>query len=100
MGPAFFRIYGGDSFPLKKPDPMGLRTIMEEAGARPPETLMIGDSKVDVQTARNAGVWSLGCQFGFGPQNLMELLPDVIVDSASDWAAALDPARVDSGHPH
>src|SRR5690242_14855113 len=60
MGAAFFRIYGGDSFPLKKPDPMGLQTLMAEAGAQPHETLMIGDSKVDVQTARNAGAWSLG----------------------------------------
>jgi phosphoglycolate phosphatase len=97
MGSAFFRIYGGDSFPLKKPDPMGLRTIMDESGAAPEETLMVGDSKVDVQTARNAGTWSLGCQFGFGPQNLMEMPPDLVVDTAYDWAEALNPARVDSG---
>ncbi|UWZ83655.1 HAD family hydrolase [Occallatibacter riparius] len=85
----FFRIYGGDSFPLKKPDPLGLRTIMQEAAAAPHETLMIGDSKVDVLTARNAGAWSLGCHFGFGPQNLMEVPPDVVVDSAAEWTAAL-----------
>lgn len=96
MGTAFFRVYGGDSFPIKKPDPLGLRTIMDEAGVKPAETLMIGDSKVDVQTARNAGAWSLGCQFGFGPQNLMEVPPDVIVDSASDWTAALNPAKIET----
>lgn len=94
LGSAFFRVYGGDSFPIKKPDPLGLRTIMDEAGVKPAETLMIGDSKVDVQTARNAGVWSLGCQFGFGPQDLMEVPPDVIVDSASDWTATLNPAKI------
>jgi phosphoglycolate phosphatase len=97
MGAAFFRIYGGDSFPLKKPDPMGLQRLMAEAGAQPDETLMIGDSKVDVQTARNAGAWSLGCHFGFGPQNLMEVPPDVVVDSAADWAAALNQVQVKSG---
>jgi phosphoglycolate phosphatase len=97
MGGRFFRIYGGDSFPLKKPDPMGMLSIMREAGARPEETLMIGDSKVDVQTARNAGAWSLGCQFGFGPQNLMEETPDVVVDSARDWTVALTPAKIDLG---
>ena len=97
MGTCFFRIYGGDSFPLKKPDPLGLRSIMEEAGAQPEETLMIGDSTVDVQTARNAGAWALGCQFGFGPQNLMETPPDVIVDSARDWNAVLSPVKVDRG---
>src|SRR5215469_14222194 len=93
----FFRIYGGDSFPLKKPDPQGLLCIMREAEATPEQTLMIGDSKVDVMTARNAGVWTLGCQFGFGPQNLMEAPPDVVVDSAKDWTAVLTPAKIDLG---
>jgi phosphoglycolate phosphatase len=96
MGEFFFRIYGGDSFPLKKPDPMGLRSLMAEANARPEETLMIGDSKVDVLTARNAGAWSLGCQFGFGPQNLMEEPPDLVVDAALDWTRVINPAKIDS----
>jgi phosphoglycolate phosphatase len=93
MGCMFFRVCGGDSFPLKKPDPMGLRALMEDAGATPLETLMIGDSNVDVMTARNAGAWSLGCRFGFGPQNLMEASPDVVVDSAADWPPALSGAH-------
>ncbi len=96
MGKFFQHIYGGDSFALKKPDPLGLHTLMQETGVRPEQTLMIGDSKVDVLTARNAGTWSLGCQFGFGPQNLMEAPPDVIVDTAFDWTAALTPAKIDS----
>jgi phosphoglycolate phosphatase len=95
MNRYFISIYGGDSFPIKKPDPMGLRAIMDEAGAVPRQTLMIGDSKVDVLTARNAGAWSLGCQFGFGPQNLMEAPPDVVVDSAFDWTTVLIPEKID-----
>lgn len=95
MSDAFFQVYGGDSFAFKKPDPLGLRTLMREAGAEPHETVMIGDSKVDVLTARNAGAWSMGCQFGFGPQNLMEEPPDVVVDSAREWALALTPAELD-----
>lgn len=90
----FFQVYGGDSFPLKKPDSLGLRTLMQEAGAHPHQTLMIGDSKVDVLTARNAGAWALGCQFGFGPQNLMDAPPDIVVDSARDWADALHPSAL------
>ena len=90
----FAAIYGGDSFPLKKPDPMGLHALIAEAGVSADETLMIGDSKTDVLTARNAGAWSLGCQFGFGPQNLHEEMPEILVDSASDWTAALDPAKI------
>jgi phosphoglycolate phosphatase len=88
----FLHIYGGDSFKTKKPDPEGLRSLMEETGARPDETVMIGDSRVDVLVARNAGAWSLGCKFGFGPQNLMEVPPDVVVDNAADWVTALSPA--------
>jgi phosphoglycolate phosphatase len=88
----FLHIYGGDSFKTKKPDPEGLRSLMEETGAQPEETVMIGDSRVDVQVARNAGAWSLGCKFGFGPQNLMEVPPDVVVDNAADWVTALSPA--------
>jgi phosphoglycolate phosphatase len=88
----FLHIYGGDSFKSKKPAPEGLRSLMAEVGARPEETAMIGDSKVDVQTARNAGAWSIGCAFGFGPQNLMETPPDILVDSAADWTAALTPS--------
>ncbi|MGB8031681.1 MAG: HAD-IA family hydrolase [Terracidiphilus sp.] len=88
----FLHIYGGDSFPLKKPDPLGLRSLMEETGATPEETVMIGDSKVDVETARNAGTWSVGCAFGFGPQNLMDIPPDILVSSAAEWTRALSPS--------
>ncbi len=88
----FLHISGGDSFPHKKPDPLGLRSLMDETGAAPGETVMIGDSKVDVETARNAGAWSIGCAFGFGPQNLSDSPPDVLVDSAAEWTQALSPA--------
>jgi phosphoglycolate phosphatase len=64
---------------------------MEQTGATPEETVMIGDSKVDVATARNAGAWAVGCAFGFGPQNLMETPPDVVVDRASEWPLVLAP---------
>lgn len=94
MADYFVRIYGGDSFASKKPDPEGLLAVMREVGATPEETVMVGDSAVDVQLARNAGVWSLGCAFGFGPQNLMENSPDVVVDSAADWTTVLRPATI------
>ncbi|MDE3187569.1 MAG: HAD-IA family hydrolase, partial [Acidobacteriota bacterium] len=55
LAPYFLNIYGGNSFTTKKPDPEGLNALMLEAEARPDETVMIGDSEVDVQTARNAG---------------------------------------------
>jgi phosphoglycolate phosphatase len=90
LAPYFLKIYGGNSFATKKPDPEGLRALMTEAGALADETVMIGDSEVDVKTARNAGAWSIGCTFGLAPQSLEENPPDVLVDSPADWTAALN----------
>ena len=52
MGDYFVRIYGGNSFPTKKPDPLGVRTLLEETGVAPEQALMIGDSSIDVLTHR------------------------------------------------
>lgn len=89
MAPFFLQIYGGNSFPTKKPDPEGMIALMTEAGARPEETVMIGDSHIDVLTARNAGAWSVGCTFGLAPQSLVDHQPDILVDSPAEWPAAL-----------
>jgi phosphoglycolate phosphatase len=94
LAPYFLNIYGGNSFTTKKPDPEGLFALMQEGGARPEETVMIGDSQVDVQTARNAGAWSIGCTFGLAPGSLEAIPPDVLVDSPTDWTAALRPAKI------
>lgn len=88
LSPYFFQIYGGNSFVTKKPDPEGLLALMEEAGAKPEETLMIGDSHVDILTAKNAGAWSMGCTYGLSPQTLAAVPPDCLVESPSDWTAA------------
>jgi len=91
LAPYFLNIYGGNSFATKKPDPEGLRALMSEAGASAEETVMIGDSQVDVETARNAGAWCLGCTFGLAPEGLTGTPPDVLVDSPADWTSALSP---------
>ena len=93
LAPYFLSIYGGNSFATKKPNPEGLLALMREAGAKPEETVMIGDSQVDVETARNAGAWCIGCTFGLAPGSLAANPPDVIVDSPADWTAALSQAN-------
>jgi phosphoglycolate phosphatase len=95
LAPYFLNIYGGNSFNTKKPDPEGLFALMNEAKATPGETVMIGDSQVDVLTARNAGAWCIGCTFGLAPGSLEVIPPDVLVDSPADWTAALSPAKID-----
>jgi phosphoglycolate phosphatase len=95
LAPYFLSIYGGNSFPTKKPGPEGLLALMAEAGATPQQTVLIGDSQVDVLTARNAGAWAIGCTFGLAPDSLEANQPDMLVDSPKDWTAALTPAKID-----
>lgn len=90
LSPYFFKVYGGDSFATKKPDPLGLQSLIAEAGCTAEQTLMIGDSDVDVRTARAAGVWTIGCSFGLAPDSLEEAPPDVVTDHASEWAVAFN----------
>jgi phosphoglycolate phosphatase len=89
LSPYFFRIYGATSFATKKPNPEGLLALIEEAGVSAEETLMIGDSDVDVLTARNAGAWSMGCSYGLAPHTLAATPPDFLVESPVDWPLAL-----------
>ncbi|HET7104818.1 MAG TPA: HAD-IA family hydrolase [Terracidiphilus sp.] len=97
LAPYFLNIYGGNSFSTKKPDPEGFVALMREAGASPEESVMIGDSRVDIQTARNAGAWAIGCAYGLAPRTLDLIPPDVLVDSPADWTEALSPAKFNSG---
>jgi len=76
----FFRVYGGNSFEEKKPHPLGIRLLMEESGASPAETMMVGDSAVDILTARNAGVRACGVSWGFQPETFANAAPDVVID--------------------
>jgi len=94
LAPYFPCIYGGNSFATKKPSPEGLLALMAEAGAAPGQTALIGDSGVDVETARNAGTWAIGCTFGLAPDSLEVNQPDILVDSPRDWTAALTPAKI------
>jgi len=86
VGPNFFRVYGGNSFDFKKPHPIGVETLMQEAGVDAGRTLMIGDSSVDIQTAINAGIQSCGVTYGFQPETLAEPKPTRLVDRMEDLA--------------
>jgi len=89
LGAYMFRIYGGNSFASKKPDPEGLNTVIREAGVAPSETLMIGDSSVDILTARRAGAWVIGCRFGLSSHTVESIPCDCLVDTAAEWADVL-----------
>jgi len=63
---SFAVVYGGDSLQSKKPDPAGALAILKELGVPRGQAAMVGDSDVDVQTARNAGMLAIAVAYGFG----------------------------------
>ena len=80
----FVRIYGGNSFETKKPDPMGVNALLRETSTLPEHAMIIGDSSIDVLTGKNAGILTCGVTYGFAPHTLCEVEPDVVVDSPAD----------------
>jgi phosphoglycolate phosphatase len=86
LGDFFVRVYGGNSFTTKKPDPLGVRTILQETGAAADEALMIGDSSIDILTGRNAGLWTCGVTYGFAPRTLADVPPDVLIERPRELA--------------
>ena len=82
----FFQVYGGNSFAQKKPDPVGIETLLSESGAARDCTIMVGDSGVDIQTARNASVQACGVSYGFQPGTFVDFPPDFVVDDLGQLA--------------
>lgn len=93
LGGHFFRVYGGNSFEQKKPHPVGVETLQAESGISPNDTLFIGDSAVDVQTARNAGVACCCVTYGFQPESLIDTPPDYLIDEMPQLLSLVKPAR-------
>lgn len=87
LGHFFSQVYGGNSFPTKKPDPEGARRLLQEYGVQPQQAAIVGDSRIDVNTGRNAGMVTVGVTYGFAPHTLEDEPPDVLVDHPSDLPA-------------
>jgi phosphoglycolate phosphatase len=75
----FARIWGPDDAGARKPDPRGLLRLVAELGFTPPEAVLVGDSAVDVKTARAAGVRTVAVTYGLNPATLRDVTPDAIL---------------------
>ena len=91
LGQYFFQVYGGNSFHTKKPDPAGVEALLKESGAKAEETVIIGDSDVDIITARNAGAYSIGVTYGLAPHTLEDAPPDALISEPRELAVVLGP---------
>jgi phosphoglycolate phosphatase len=84
---SFRRVIGGDSPYPRKPDPAGLRALMTEFGTTPESTWLVGDSMIDVETARRAGTRMCVVLYGFGQLRGELVLHDT--ESPAETAAAV-----------
>ena len=78
-------VVGGDTFCYRKPDSRALEAAVEKAGGALGRSLLIGDSRTDVETARNAGVPAILVTYGYRTDSVEALSPDFVVD---EFAAA------------
>jgi phosphoglycolate phosphatase len=85
----FAQIQGSDDMPYK-PDPFILRKILSEQGWRAGTTMMVGDTAVDVQAGRNAGLRTCGVTYGALSRTELELLrPDLLIDRFEELPGSL-----------
>jgi len=86
----FRKIYGGNSFETKKPDPLGANTILREFGVTAPQAVMVGDSEVDVQTARNTGMLAAAVNYGFGAHDRAKYPADLYLEKLPELLSWLN----------
>ena len=87
----FAAVVGGDTLPVAKPDAAPLHHAIERAGGGP--AAFVGDSIVDMQTARAAGVPGVAVSFGFADRPVEQLGATAIIDSYDDLIGALEGLR-------
>jgi phosphoglycolate phosphatase len=95
----YFRaIYGGNSFDTKKPDPRGAKAILDEFGVNASDAMMIGDSEVDIQTARNANMIATAVNYGFGIHDRTQHPADIYLDRIGDLLEILSDHKNEQSH--
>ena len=86
----FVDIVGGDSLPVRKPDPTGLDYLRQRTGTPRERMLLVGDSGIDVQTGRAGGVTTCGVAWGLAPEALRAAEPDILVAHPSELLTIVD----------
>jgi phosphoglycolate phosphatase len=82
LAPYFELVYGGDSLPKKKPDPLPMLTVCRDFSLSPEQVIAIGDSSNDAEAARAAGCRVLTVPYGYNHgQPVQAIDSDGIVDS-------------------
>jgi phosphoglycolate phosphatase len=86
----FDEVVGGDGPHPRKPDPASLLDLMARAGTTPATTLMVGDTRIDLETAQRASVRCCIVTYGFGFRRDTVKGADWIVDDAAALRRVID----------
>jgi len=90
VAPRFAEVLGGDEAP-RKPDPRGTLELVSRLGGQPADAVFIGDSMIDAETARAAGIPFVAVTWGFGARDaLVAARPVALVDRVDDLARWLE----------
>jgi phosphoglycolate phosphatase len=89
MSRRFATISGGDTFGVSKPDPNHLLGTIAAASGERQRAIMVGDASTDVDAAKAASVPVIGVTFGYTPVPMVELGPDLLLDSFADLTPAV-----------
>ncbi len=87
---AFGAVIGGDALPWRKPDPRHALAALERLGAVPGRAVLVGDSRIDVATARAAGLPCVLVSFGYSDAPADQLGADAVIDRLDQLPAVLD----------
>jgi phosphoglycolate phosphatase len=90
LTPRFVGVIGGDSLPVRKPDPSGLDQLRSLSATPRERTLLVGDSGIDVATARAGGVAFCGVAWGLSPEALLAAAPERIVHEAAELLVVVE----------
>ena len=93
LGAYFKIIIGGDTAHGRKPDPSGMLSIMSDLCVEPERTLLVGDTSVDVKTAKNAGCDCAGVRYGFRPGDFIKTPPDYLLEEFSELLKVIGGTR-------
>jgi phosphoglycolate phosphatase len=83
----FVAVVGGDSLPVRKPDPAGLEHLRARTATPRERMLLVGDSAIDVRTARAGGVAFCGVAWGLAPEALRAARPERVIEHPAELVA-------------
>jgi phosphoglycolate phosphatase len=89
LATCFTRVLGGGDGVPRKPDPAGLLRLVAEHEVTPRQTVLVGDSAIDVATGRAAGVTTIGLSYGLDPDGLRAARPALLLDDFRALTAVL-----------